>query len=238
MTRTFSTTLFTLATLVSMWLVAPGAGAAERTWSDVEGTAWRAELISFDYDRKTVTLQNAEGRQQEFATERLALPSQFRILFSPVFLEAFPEDDWPAQRNRILITLTALTAAFFLVGFWIAAIVVKLSFNPFKAVLGWLGSLAVAAFFLFVYFAIARKIPEQASVIIIVGAVLASFFAGMFVSIIYKTKIFTGLVLFVLHFALGVLLFMGVLHLLDRFALPDSAQRVVAEKLFEPLGLL
>ena len=211
--------------------------ASFRTWKDTSGGLIEADLESFDIANKAIVLVDDSGGKHRVATQSLTTRSRFQLLFSSRFLQAFPEDKWKAQRLQVILTLTAITGFFFLIGFWLAAIFVVHNPNPFKAILGWIGSLVVA-FLFFVYLTTARKFPEYTAAILGVGTAVSFIFAAVSVSAIYHSKIGSALALFILHFAAGVLLLIGGLHALDLYPLPPEAEDFLNKNVFESVGLL
>ena len=90
-------------------------------WKDTAGGTIEADLISFDLAEKTVVLVDDAGEEHIVATKTLSTRSKFQLLFSPKFLQAYPDDRWASQRLQVILTLTAITGFFFLIGFWLAA---------------------------------------------------------------------------------------------------------------------
>ena len=229
-----------LYTIVATLFLAPlmNADASFRTWKDTAGGSIEADLESFDFEDKTIVLVDNSDGKHTVATRSLTTGSRIHLLLSPLFLQAFPDDQGVALQVRVILTLTAFTGVFFLIGFWLAAIFVVHNANPIKAVFGWTGSLAVAAFLFFVYFTTARKFPEYTTELLGAGAVVSFIFAAVFVSAIYQSKIASAFALFVLHFATGILLIIGALHALDVYPLPAAFEAFLNNNVFVSIGLI
>lgn len=231
-------TLLRLLTAALFLFFLTDAEGSLRTWRDTAGGSVEADLKSFDFTAKAIVLVDANGREHTVATRTLTPGSRFKLLLSPLFLQAVPDDPSAPRQLHVILTLTAITSIFFLAGFWFAAIFVLHNPNPVKAVLGWVGSLAVAAFLFSVYLTTARKFPDYTAVILAAGAVVAFLFAAVFVSAIYHSKIASALALFVLHFATGMLLIIGALHALDTYALPAGWETFLNNTIFESVGII
>ena len=212
--------------------------AVMQTWSVGDSPPVEAELRSFSFAEKTVTLENSDGKEVTVATADLVLSNRIQLLLSPTFVSGYPKDNWTTQQTMFVLIATLVPAFYFLFAFWMAAAILLKRANPVRALLGFGGGWLLGLLLVGTYVIMAARIGQSVGLIAIAGFVATSIFVSVYISAIYDTSTWNGFKLFGFHLILAVCLLLissfTVSALVDEWKLDDLLTKTV----FEPVGMV
>ena len=180
--------------------------AVMQTWSVGDAPPVEAELQSFEFAEKTVTLKGADGVDATVATADLALSNRIQLVLSPVFVSGYPKDNWTPQQTRFVLLATLVPAFYFLFAFWMAAAILLKRANPLRALLGFGGGWLLGLLLVGTYVIMGARIGQSVGMIAIAGFLATSIFVSVYISAIYETSTWNGFKLFGFHVILAVCL--------------------------------
>lgn len=185
-------------------------------WSFLNSTSVEGKVTEFDFETKTVTIENPDTLEVlTFNTADLDFPSKRRLLFSRIFHTSF---GWSMEKIWLFGLAILSPVLLLIVGMWLSALFIAKKFNPFSAIGAFIGSWVSGILLLICYFIFGEKAGGSMAGFMWVGGVLATGVMALFISAIYKTKFLKGLFIFIAH-----LIFAGLVGYLLIFS---------AEKLF------
>ena len=212
-----------------------------QTWSKRHGDsriALEAELIRFDFENKAIICRDRNGTEHRLPTRDLDTRSRTQLLFSGTFIRSYPAEGFPREQGAFILLATGLPAAFLLAGFFLGAMVVMKSFNPIRAVIGWVGSVVLGAFLVSFYVMLSNRSPEAATGITIFGFLVVSGLLSLYVSIIYRTTLWKAFKLLLLHFFVAVSLMAVAVGILKIGLEPEQTTEILEKNIFKPVGLV
>jgi hypothetical protein len=212
--------------------------AVLHTWQVGDSPPVEAELKSFDFAAKTVTLKSAEGSEATVATADLSLSNRIQLLSSPAFVAGYPKDDWTPQQTRFVILSSVFPAIFFLLGFWLAAAILLKRANPIHALVGFGGGWMLGLLLVGTYVILGARIGQSVTAIAIAGFIVTSIFVSVYISIIYKTSTSKGFQLFGLHLVLAVCLLLISCFTVSMAVEEETLDRTMTVFVFQPIGMM
>jgi len=225
-------------------LLAVGVGEARadfQNWSTQHGASrisLEAELVRFDFANKEIICRDRKGTEHRLPTIDLDTRSRAQLLFSAAFIRSYPTESFSREQGALILLAVGLPAAFLLAGFFLGAMVVMKSFNPLRAVIGWVGSVVLGAFLISFYVMLSNRSPEAATGISIFGFLVVSGLLSLYVSIIYRTTLWKAFKLLLLHFIVAISLMAVAVGILKLGLDPEQAAEILENNVFKPVGLV
>lgn len=215
------------------------AAPAAAAWTFRSGEDLPGEPTAFDFERKTLTFRDPlSDRETVVPTRNLSLRSRQQLLVSPLFHRGDRDDPlWTPAKLRLLVPALGIPTAIFFLGFWMAAWFFTGRFNPFFAVMGFVGSWVVLLIFAVCYAFLEMRL-EGGIKIILLGFVVALSVTPLYLSAVYNCTYLKAQGVLLSHLVAGFcLLSIGLVAtelIAGKKANEDWWDRVV----FEPVGLI
>jgi hypothetical protein len=215
------------------------AGQTEAAdWTLKGGDPIPGELSSFDFGEKRAVFEKPDGGSHAVPSEELSADSRWRLLISPQFARSFPPDRWTSEQGRYIMTAIAVPVLCLLVSFYVCALIIFKSCNPFRALAGWFGSALLGGFLMGFYLVLSARSPASATGILLMGVVISAALLSVYVSIIYHTTAMDGLKVLILHVC-GAFFFLMLTVLAARKATQTfDFESFIKTEIMIPVGLL
>ena len=217
----------------------PGESVAAGSWTFKSGESLPGDPVSFDFERKTVTVTNPlTGKNTVVPTKNLSVRSRQRLLFSPLFHRGEGDDPlWPEAKRRLLIRGMLVPCLVLFAGFWVSGWLFGKKFNPVLAVIGFVGSWVIVAIFTVCYAFLKMRL-EGGSAMTLVGVGFASIFTPLYVSAVYGCTYLRGLAVFSFHLIAGLSLLSIGMVAIETVAGKEKVDAWWSTEVFEPVGLM
>lgn len=225
----------------ALCLLAPGLShAIEFGWSRPDKDVIYGEVTEFNFDKKTVTIKETDSEKEKtFPSSQLDTRSKWiLLLFSPVFFDSIPQDGFETAHWLLAIIFIVVPALTYLFSFWFCAIIVTRRINPLRALVALIGAWLLSGFLIVFYIFMIGRHPEQTMTICIIGGLITTTVASLFIAIIYHKKILHGFALIVLHSILAPVILASVIYLPYKFGNTEQVDTFFEDRLFIPVGLL
>lgn len=209
-------------------------------WEFRGGNTIVGELVQFDHEAKTALFRNGiSGEDTSVPAAGLSLRSQQQLLMSGVFRESRPA----GARSLFLSLPIPLRLGVFpialimMMGLWIAGWTLSGRANPLRAVGSFLGGWSVVGILTACYAAFAKSAMDM-TWLLVFECLVISFFVGMIVSAIYRSSVWTGILIFALQIVGGSLA-VGLVFFGAEMFIPLGLRELWWKNMvFIPLGLL
>ncbi|MCB1235148.1 MAG: hypothetical protein KDM91_08765 [Verrucomicrobiae bacterium] len=218
-------------------LPAAGRAAVLQTWYLKPDRTIEARLVSFDFETKEAVCLDPEENEIRLPTAAMDLKSRMQLLLSPVFVRGYPGDRWTREQVFYVFLAVGSPALFMLVSFYLCAMLLMKSVNPFKTLIAWFGSLLLATFLMSFYVFMSAREPESATSILTFGSLVVTALLGLFVSIIYRTTMWRGLKLLLLHLFGAFFLILVTVLVAGNVGTTSEMDRWMEQRVFTPVGL-
>jgi len=217
----------------------PGETFAAGSWTFRSGDALPGDPVSFDFEKKTVTVLNPlTGKSTVVPTKNLSVRSRQRLLFSPLFHRGDRDDPlWPEVKRRLLLRALIVPCLVLFAGFWVSGWVFGKKFNPVLAVIGFIGSWAIAAIFTICYAFLKMRL-EGGLAMTLVGVGFTLIFTPLFVSAVYGCNYLRGVAVFSFHLIAGLSILSIGMVAIETVAGKEKVDAWWSTEVFEPLGLM
>lgn len=215
------------------------AAPAAAAWTFRSGEDLPGEPSTFDFERKTLTFHDPlSDRETVVPTRNLSLRSRQQLLVSPLFHRGDLEDPlWTPAKLRLLVPALGIPTAIFFLGFWMAAWFFTGRFNPFFALMGFVGSWVVLLIFAVCYAFLEMRL-EGGIKIILLGIVVAIAVTPLFLSAVYNCTYLKAQGVLLSHFLAGFCLLSIGLVATELFAGKKATEDWWDRTVFEPVGLI
>lgn len=212
---------------------------ASAAWTFRSGEDLPGEPTAFDFERKTLTFRDPlSDRETVVPTRNLSLRSRQHLLISPLFHRGERDDAlWTPAKLRLLGPALGVPAAVFLLGFWMAAWFFTGRFNPFFALMGFVGSWVVLLIFAVCYAFLEMRL-EGGLKIILLGIVVALSVTPLYLSAVYNCTYLKAQAVLLSHFLAGFCLLSIGLVGTELIAGKKATEYWWNRTVFEPVGLI
>ena len=224
-----------------LYLLAPSLShAIEFGWSRPGKDVLYGEVTEFNFDKKTVTIKESDSEKEKtFPSSQLDSRSKWiLLLFSPVFFNSIPQDGFETAHWLLSIIFIVVPALTYLFSFWFCAIIVTRRINPLRALVALVGAWLLSGFLIVFYIFMIGRHPDQTTPICIIGGLITTTVASLFISIIYHKKIIHGFALIVLHSILAPVILASAIYLPYKFGDKEQVDTLFEDILFIPVGIL
>ncbi len=208
-------------------------------WTFKSGGSLPGDPVSFDFEKKTVTVANPlTGNQTVVPTKNLSVRGRQQLLFSPLFHRGEGDDPlWPEVKRNLLIRGLIVPLLVLFAGFWVSGWLIGRKFNPVLAGIGFIGSWVIAAIFT-VFYAFLKMRLEGGVTTTLVGVGFTLIFTPLYVSAVYGCTYLRGLAVFSFHLVAGLSLLSIGLVAVETVAGVEKVDAWWSKEVFEPLGLM
>ncbi|MEM9017160.1 MAG: hypothetical protein AAGC68_09095 [Verrucomicrobiota bacterium] len=212
----------------------------------LEANAWHTEdglkipgtPIDFDYEAKLLTFEEKIIEETDYVLARdLSLRDRQRLLVSPLFLESFPDQEWPKERIRLVLILVVTPALLLIGGFWISGLFLAKKVNPLRAIFGFVGSWVVGTLFVIFYLFFAARLGGGIKTVLL-GTGLGLIALSFYISAVYQCSVFRGLIIFLAQIFFGFFLLVVGLAVTEVVVEKERLERFWNEKVFAPVGMI
>ncbi len=221
-----------------MLLLSPESAESAGAWTFKSGEELPGDPVAFDFGKKTLTVTNPlTGKKTLVPTKNLSLRSRQRLLFSPLFHRGDTgESLWPPEKRRLLLQAIAPPAGILFLGFWVSGWIVAGKFNPFLAVIGFLGAWIIVAIFMVCYAFLQIRFGGGLKTTL-VGIGFSLTFTPLFVSAVYTCSYGKAHLVFLFHLLAGLCILSIGMVLVETITGEDRVEAWWNRTVFEPLGL-
>jgi hypothetical protein len=212
--------------------------AVMQTWSVGDSPPVEAELSSFNFAEKTVTLKSADGDKATVATADLSLSNRIQLILSPTFVSGYPKENWTPQQTKFVVIASVVPAFYFLFAFWMAAAILLKRASPLRALLGFGGGWLLGLLLVGTYVIMGARIGQSVGLIAVAGFMATSVFVSVYISAIYETSTWNGFKLFGFHLVLAVCLILISSFTVSTLVNEGKLDELLKKVVFEPIGMM